>query len=102
MTHGKPQSFHSVGTLPHVHISSDPHGHDTGSHAAHGPEGNDQRGAQITDGEISFEKQKMDDVESLHQHRGMEDSAAAQIIGVFILEFGVILHRYVVILLWPP
>jgi solute carrier family 39 (zinc transporter), member 1/2/3 len=69
-------------------VAIDTHGHRVGSHAAHGPEGDDQRS-----GDNNFEK---GDLESLPQNLNatIDDSAAAQIIGVFILEFGVVLHRY--------
>ena len=70
-----------------IHPFADPHGHGLGSHAAHGPEGN----AQDRRIEIS---EKQSDVESGdHQPPSIDDSAAAQIIGVMILEFGVVLHR---------
>ena len=72
----------------------DPHGHGIGSHAAHGPEGEDQRGAELGDEEKSYDKQKADDIESLRLSSNMDETAAAQILGVFILEFGVVLHRY--------
>jgi len=36
----------------------------------------------------------MDDVESLQVERKIDEDAAAQILGVMILEFGVVLHRY--------
>lgn len=67
-----------------------------GSHAAHGPEGNDNREAvelSPEDGAGSSDKQKLDDEETLHKHATMDSSVAAQIIGVGILEFGVVLHR---------
>ena len=73
-----------------THRSADSHGHGLGSHAAHGPEGGTR------DREDILEKTKEDDVESNdHQpeHLNMDDSAAAHIIGVIILEFGVVLHR---------
>ena len=71
-------------------VKIDPHGHGVGSHAAHGPEGEDQRGAEPRDGD----KRKADDIESLRLSSNMDETAAAQILGVFILEFGVVLHRY--------
>ncbi|KAG6896525.1 hypothetical protein C0992_007659 [Termitomyces sp. T32_za158] len=58
----------------------DPHGHDTGSHAAHGPESN---------GHKSDEKEVLG--------KDYEDTkaidAVGQVIGVAVLEFGVMLHR---------
>lgn len=60
----------------------DPHGHGVGSHAAHGPEG------------ASEEEKTMSDLEASPSRSGhFDDSALAQTIGVFILEFGVLLHR---------
>lgn len=97
MEHGEYYSANLSSLLTHHFDFADPHGHGLGSHAAHGPEGDTQeRPAQWTDGETSYEKQKVEDVESggHHPHHlGMDDSAAAQIIGVLILEFGVVLHR---------
>jgi zinc transporter 1/2/3 len=75
-------------------LKVDAHGHGVGSVAAHGPEGDDQRGISQTNGNGSYEKKSMDDVESLQVVRNMNQNAAAQIIGVMILEFGVVLHRY--------
>ena len=85
MTHG--QHFLAViyrGTL--LTEIPDAHGHDVGgSVAAHGPEGaNTEMG--------SLEKQPLDEVE---KDELITDTVAAQIIGVGILEFGVVLHRYV-------
>jgi zinc transporter 1/2/3 len=65
----------------------DAHGHDTGgSHAAHGPEG-----------DLVTEKQvpRSGDLEAMNHLKDVADSASAQIIGIAILEFGVVLHRYV-------
>lgn len=59
---------------------TDAHGHGIGSHAAHGPEG------------ASEDEKSMSDLEA-SQPGHFDDSAMAQIIGVFILEFGVLLHR---------
>lgn len=94
MTHGMLKSF----PLRECNNSSvtDPHGHNaTGSHAAHGPEVNGERAAERIEEESFSEKRKVDDLETLHNHGGMDHNAAAQIIGVFILEFGVVLHRYI-------
>lgn len=67
------------------HLGVDVHGHAHGGvHAAHGPE------ATISDGEKTKEGNEDDKSDvSYDQH------AAAQIIGVAILEFGVLLHRLV-------
>lgn len=75
-------------------MTVDAHGHNVGgSHSAHGPEGQ-QRAPEWTDTDMAYKKNSVDDVESLQRQKDIDDSAAAQIIGVFILEFGVILHRY--------
>ncbi|KAG1764804.1 ZIP-like iron-zinc transporter [Suillus occidentalis] len=63
-------------------VKHDVHGHGLGAHAAHGPEGG------IPDGDSSSEKMEKD-LESAHDHKHLDFSAAGQIIGVFILEFGV-------------
>jgi zinc transporter 1/2/3 len=65
---------------------TDVHGHGLGAHAAHGPEGG------IPDGDSSSEKMEKD-LEFAHDHKHLDLGAAGQIIGVFILEFGVLLHR---------
>ena len=62
----------------------DAHGHSHGSHAAHGPEG-------MFSAPEAGNHAHVEDPEKQAAHL---DSAAAQIIGVAILEFGVILHRY--------
>jgi zinc transporter 1/2/3 len=71
----------------------DAHGHSLGSHAAHGPEG-------VINPPTRIESKTLDDVESAgsnpsqHEHNhGFEDSMATQMIGIAILEFGVVLHR---------
>ncbi|KAH7922321.1 ZIP zinc/iron transport family [Leucogyrophana mollusca] len=71
-------------------IKHDAHGHGLGAHAAHGPEGSNDPGTRDTDSE------KTQDIEAAHNHEHHDDSAAAQIIGVFILEFGVILHSVLI------
>jgi hypothetical protein len=69
----------------------DAHGHGPGTHAhaAHGPEG-----------ELSVHEaptnEKDGNVEDLELQADLLDTAAAQIIGVGILEFGVLLHRWVI------
>jgi zinc transporter 1/2/3 len=83
--------------LTALNIKHDPHGHHVGSHAAHGPEGDDQpRGNEWTAGNTTYEKKSVDDIEALQIQNDIDDSAAAQIIGVFILEFGVILHSILI------
>ncbi|KAG6813873.1 hypothetical protein H0H92_006280 [Tricholoma furcatifolium] len=86
--------------LAKLGITHDPHGHDLGSHAAHGPE----PAASTTTPALSTQEKTSgngsgngSDIESQdHDHEvetsTLTDSAAAQIIGVAILEFGVTLH----------
>ncbi|KAK0446900.1 ZIP zinc transporter-domain-containing protein [Armillaria borealis] len=77
--------------LAKIGMRHDAHGHQAGSYAAHGPEGNlahqiegnaDESKLRISDSELDIEDQR---------HRAL-DSAMTQIIGVAILEFGVNLH----------
>jgi len=77
--------------LTAINMGYDPHGHGIGSHAAHGPEGNQDN----ANGNKTPEK-KVDDIESLQPEVNMDEAAAAQIIGVFILEFGVLLHSILI------
>jgi solute carrier family 39 (zinc transporter), member 1/2/3 len=89
--------------LASIGIAADPHGHhgvDGGAHAAHGPEG--------AQGTVLSEGGAFDDSDH-EKHAGSEgsqngvgghaadisvvDNALTQIIGVAILEFGVLLHR---------
>ncbi|KAG1907573.1 ZIP-like iron-zinc transporter [Suillus fuscotomentosus] len=67
----------------------DTHGHGLGAHAAHGPEG------VMTGGDSNSEKIK-EDLESAHDHEHPDLAATGQIIGVFILEFGVLLHSMLI------
>lgn len=46
----------------------------------------------MTGGDSNSEKIK-EDLESAHDHEHPDLAATGQIIGVFILEFGVLLHR---------
>jgi len=47
------------------------------------------------DGAVKGKASVASDVESLHKHDGhFADSIVSKIIGVAILEFGVVLHRY--------
>lgn len=73
-------------------MAEDAHGHASGSHAAHGPEGR-------VDPDIAPAKSDSShtDVESGHSHHGhsLLDTALTQILGIAILEFGVTLHRFV-------
>lgn len=63
----------------------DAHGHAIGSHAAHGPEGNTEKADQsspTSDVEVNAERSNV-----------FDQSLLTQLIGVGILEFGVVLHR---------
>ncbi|KAJ7774041.1 ZIP-like iron-zinc transporter [Mycena metata] len=75
--------------LQKLGINHDPHGHNVGGHAAHGPEGSP---SELT--------KSVDDIEEQgpnHKMRGhLDDSAAAQIIGIAILEFGVLFHSVLI------
>ncbi|KAJ7763669.1 ZIP-like iron-zinc transporter [Mycena maculata] len=75
--------------LEKIGLRHDPHGHYTGSHAAHGPEG-----ARTPPKEsIDVEEQ----LEGHHHHlTHLDDSASAQIVGIAILEFGVLLHSVLI------
>ncbi|KAG2068736.1 ZIP-like iron-zinc transporter [Suillus decipiens] len=70
-------------------VRHDAHGHGLGAHAAHGPEGG------IRNDDSNSEKTTQD-LESAHTHKGPDLGAAGQIIGVFILEFGVLLHSMLI------
>ncbi|KAF9241833.1 ZIP-like iron-zinc transporter [Melanogaster broomeanus] len=74
-------------------IKHDAHGHATGSHAAHGPELVDTH-ETLSGNNSVYEKRA--DVETLHSGTHYDSSALAQIIGVFILEFGVLLHSLLI------
>ncbi|KZP30637.1 ZIP-like iron-zinc transporter [Athelia psychrophila] len=86
--------------LAAISMEHDPHGHMVGSHAAHGPEGNDNREAAQwsgpEDGPNTDGMQKLEDVETLHKPDTLDSGVAAQIIGVGILEFGVVLHSVLI------
>ncbi|KAG0699903.1 ZIP-like iron-zinc transporter [Suillus ampliporus] len=74
-------------------VTHDAHGHGLGAHAAHGPEaGSFPRGL---DSDSNSEKIN-EDLESAHEHKRPDFGAAGQIIGVFILEFGVLLHSLLI------
>ena len=85
----------TIGTNP------DAHGHDIGAHSSHGPEGTHHTELQIT--------AESSDVESNGNQEGKEgikagftfdESVLAQMVGVGILEFGVLLHRCGKFILW--
>ncbi|KAG1842171.1 ZIP-like iron-zinc transporter [Suillus subalutaceus] len=70
-------------------VRHDAHGHGLGAHAAHGPEGG------MPNEDSNSEKTK-EDLESAHDHEQLGFAATGQIIGVFILEFGVLLHSMLI------
>ncbi|KAG1767024.1 ZIP-like iron-zinc transporter [Suillus placidus] len=70
-------------------VRHDAHGHGLGAHTAHGPEG------RMPNDDLNSEKIK-EDLESAHDHELPELGALGQIIGVFILEFGVLLHSILI------
>ncbi|KAJ7066147.1 ZIP-like iron-zinc transporter [Mycena amicta] len=78
--------------LESIGLRHDPHGHYTGSHAAHGPEGSQTPPKTPSD----IEAQR----DGHHHHGGeghhLDDSASAQIVGIAILEFGVLLHSVLI------
>jgi solute carrier family 39 (zinc transporter), member 1/2/3 len=74
----------------------DPHGHGIGGHAAHGPESSPV--AQNTSKPDIQEKERdlehNDSEPDVHLvEDNVPDSPLAQVIGIAILEFGVLLHR---------
>ena len=110
--------------LAQLGIAHDPHGHGVGGHAAHGPEPERTRTeAASSMSSVASEQavtvvEKEHDIEAAletakdaplhrdshrhahghghpHSHGVVEESTATQIVGIAILEFGVILHRSV-------
>ena len=97
--------------LASIGISADPHGHmdpNSATHAAHGPEGttktvlsshgayDDSDPEKGRESSLNGQNLKGADTQVLSaSHQSVVDSPATQIIGVMILEFGVLLHRCV-------
>ncbi|KAF9037712.1 ZIP-like iron-zinc transporter [Panaeolus papilionaceus] len=82
-----------VGTakLKKLGVSHDAHGHGPGSHAAHGPEGSfEDKATKPTANSSDVEVAQPAPVHPF------QDSASTQIIGVAILEFGVVLHSLLI------
>ncbi|KAJ4469860.1 ZIP-like iron-zinc transporter [Lentinula aciculospora] len=75
--------------LAKIGMHHDAHGHDTGSHAAHGPEGSISNVSKDVEASLSGATNEE------YQHRIL-DSAISQVIGVGILEFGVVLHSLLI------
>ncbi|KAF4610702.1 hypothetical protein D9613_006917 [Agrocybe pediades] len=81
--------------LAHLGVSHDPHGHNLGSHAAHGPE----TSYQPSDVGFTKNESSSSDIESGSEHghdHPFSDNATTQLIGVAILEFGVVLHSVLI------
>ncbi|KAJ6620675.1 Zinc/iron permease [Mycena sp. CBHHK59/15] len=78
--------------LEKIGLRHDPHGHYTGSHAAHGPEGSQTPPTELSD----LEEQRHDHHHHHHEQSHLDDSASAQIVGIAILEFGVLLHSVLI------
>ncbi|KAF9269088.1 ZIP-like iron-zinc transporter [Marasmius fiardii PR-910] len=77
----------------------DTHGHEAGgSHAAHGPEDNDNLSSNISIGEPHpvSDIEKSLSASSPHKPHSVIDNPLSQIIGVAILEFGVVLHSVLI------
>jgi zinc transporter 1/2/3 len=87
---------------------ADAHGHGLGAHAAHGPEADSLDPPDAEQGAVKKEldvhephvhehehkhRHEHDESADEHEHALSDQEAAAQIIGVAILEFGVMLHR---------
>lgn len=71
-------------------VVHDAHGHGVGSHAAHGPETFDDKNASARD------QTDGSDLEIGNGGPIMDENVLAQLIGVFILEFGVLLHSLLI------
>ncbi|KAF8817477.1 ZIP-like iron-zinc transporter [Phlegmacium glaucopus] len=78
--------------LAKIGKAHDAHGHGLGSHAAHGPEPFNQTTEPTANKETSSS-----DIETADKNGPkFDDNALAQIIGVAILEFGVVLHSVLI------
>ncbi|KAG7093984.1 hypothetical protein E1B28_007614 [Marasmius oreades] len=76
----------------------DTHGHDAGgSHAAHGPEDDSNRGIDLSANEHSSDLEKSPSpVSSPQTPHSVADNPLTQIIGIAILEFGIVLHSVLI------
>lgn len=91
-THGKLYYFPHCLLETNNWNNSDAHGHGIGSHISHGPEGLPQtveKEPSASDIENNNSSSEGEGSKGFH----FDDSVLAQVIGVAILEFGVILHR---------
>jgi zinc transporter 1/2/3 len=79
-------------------LSHDPHGHAHGSHAAHGPEGEQTTSATHSGTPTDDIEKHLDQPLSAppQDGSGFEDSLLTRIIGIAILEFGVVLHSVLI------
>ncbi|KAJ7278421.1 ZIP-like iron-zinc transporter [Mycena rebaudengoi] len=91
--------------LAKIGVHHDAHGHEVGSHAAHGPEGEASADDETSSASphppppLPLQKHEHDDdIEAQHARvrHSLDDSAAAQVIGIAILEFGVLLHSVLI------
>ncbi|KAJ7114145.1 ZIP-like iron-zinc transporter [Mycena crocata] len=75
--------------LQKLNLRHDAHGHNVGSHAAHGPE---RASTESPPAKHLADAEEQSEHDFLH----MDHSAAAQIVGIAILEFGVLLHSILI------
>ncbi|KAK7039905.1 ZIP-like iron-zinc transporter [Favolaschia claudopus] len=88
-----------TGRLKRLGLGHDAHGHGVGSHAAHGPET-----PHATGSHEHFDRDDVDAEKQIHGgdgsdqrlYRHDDSEAVAQIIGIAILEFGVLLHSILI------
>jgi len=91
-----------TATLAKLGIGHDAHGHGIGGHSAHGPEGNQPpQGDQDVEEKVTDLDESSDDLESHGVPQStvgvaVVDAALTQILGVGILEFGVLLHSVLI------
>jgi zinc transporter 1/2/3 len=84
--------------LAKLGINHDAHGHNTGSHAAHGPETlSPTIGPAKSKGDVASDHTGLDEEHGHHEHGHTHSyELMAQLIGVAILEFGVVLHSVLI------
>ncbi|KAF9531709.1 ZIP-like iron-zinc transporter [Crepidotus variabilis] len=79
--------------LANIGKTHDAHGHDLGSHAAHGPEGvSESKTVEASKSEASSD---IEAASPKHNHV-FDHNVLTQVIGVGILEFGVVLHSVLI------
>jgi solute carrier family 39 (zinc transporter), member 1/2/3 len=90
-----------------LNTMSDAHGHGLGGHAAHGPEGNPtpsstdtvdiEKGSAPSSAHLSTNDQShLHGHSHSHKHTALDESALAQLVGIAILETGVLLHSVLI------